>query len=227
MSIIHSLAEHARGHLSGLQAAQRDWSPFLVHFTNWKAMAPLRAVIKDGLNPQQVVKELDKADQCSFEVAKQIAASLRVKANSPSQKDAVPPCVCLSECTLPGLISHAERYGRFGFVFTKAAIDKLDGAPCMYLLRADYAAISKAFKRKGGKTKRLWGLANLLHPVGKKGGRVQDYSHEREWRVFKDIDLKTCPPVCLLAPATYTTAVADLGLNVPVIPIDMLHAWGA
>lgn len=190
-------------------------------------MAPLRAVIKNGLDPQKVVQELTKADQCSFAVAQKIAASSRVLANSPSEKDAVPKCVCLSECTLPGLISHAERYGRFGFVFTKAAIAKLDGAPCMYLLRGDYTQISKAFKGQSGRMKRLWGLANLLHPAGKKGGKVQDYSHEREWRVFGDVDLKTCPPECLLAPATYTTAVVGFGLNVPVIPIDMLHAWGA
>lgn len=227
MSIIHSLAEHARGHLSGLQATQRDWSPFLVHFTNWEAMAPLRSAIKKGLNPNQVLQELTKADQCSFAVAQKIAASSNVLANSPSEKDGVPKCVCLLECTLPGLISHAERFGRFGFVFTKAAIAKLEGAPCMYLLRDDYTEISKAFKGKGGAMERLWGLANLLQPAGKEGGKLQDFSHEREWRVFGDIDLRACPPVCLLAPAPYTTAVGGLGLNVPVIPIDMLHAWGA
>lgn len=227
MTIIHTLAEHARGHLSGLQAAQRDWSPFLVHFTSWNAMAPLRSVIKAGLGPQEVVNKLTQADKCSFAVAQRIAESSRLMASSPSEKDGVPKCVCLSECTLPGLISHAERYGRFGFVFGKDAIMRLSGAPCMYLLRADYTEISKAFKGQGQTKERLWGLANLLHPPGTKNGKVQDYSHEREWRVFGDIELQQCRPECLLAPSIYIKAVSDLGLNVPVVPIDMLYAWGA
>lgn len=235
MSVIHALANYASGGLSGVQASQRDWSPYLVHFTSAKAMKPLRSAIKKGWTPKEIREAVEEADRASFEIVKSISSSSELRVSSPSEKDAIPKCVCLSECTLPGLISHAERYGRFGFVFEKLAIAKAGGAPCLYLLRDDYTKISKACKGsdKGAENERVWGLANLLEPAGlnqskgKKRRKVQDFTHEREWCVFQAIDLTKLPPVALLAPSAQVSRVSDLGLKLPVIPIDVLHAWGA
>lgn len=235
MSVIHALANYASGGLSGVQASQRDWSPYLVHFTDSKAMKPLRSAIKKGLTPKDIEVALKKADDTSFGTVEKICKSRELWARSPSERDQIPECVCLSECTISGLISHAERYGRFGFVFEKLAIAKAGGAPCLYLLRDDYTRISKAFKGsdKGAENERVWGLANLLEPAGlnqgkgKKRRKVQDFTHEREWRVFQALDLKKLPPVALLAPSAHVSRVGDLGLELPVIPIDVLHSWGA
>jgi hypothetical protein len=232
MSVIHALANYASGGLSGVQASQRDWSPYLVHFTSAKAMKPLRSAIKKRWTPKEIREAVAEADTESFEIVKSISSSSELRVSSPSEKYAIPKCVCLSECTLPGLISHA---GRFGFVFEKLAIAKAGGAPCLYLLRDDYTKVSKAFKGsdKGAENERVWGLANLLEPAGlnqrkgKKRRKVQDFTHEREWRVFRAIDLKKLPPVALLAPSAQVSRVSDLGLKLPVIPIDVLHAWGA
>lgn len=35
-------------------------------------------------------------------------------------------------------------------------------------------------------TAKLWGLTNVFRPLGK----IQDYSHEREWRIFGDFSLQ-------------------------------------
>ena len=46
---------------------------------------------------------------------------------APSEKDGIDKCICFSECNLPGLINHCERYGRFGFVFRKNVVFGLGG----------------------------------------------------------------------------------------------------
>lgn len=38
MSLIYDLARLSESGLKALQAAQRDWSPYLVHFTSYAAM---------------------------------------------------------------------------------------------------------------------------------------------------------------------------------------------
>src|SRR4051794_25950685 len=106
MSLLHGLAAHGRGHLSGIQAAQRDWSPFLAHFTSWSAMRDLRCAVKDHRSPQEVGALLEAADDQSWETVQKIFASGCLRAASPGEKNGLPPCICLSECTLPGLLSH-------------------------------------------------------------------------------------------------------------------------
>ena len=103
------------------------------------------------------------------------------------EKDQIPPCVCLSECVLGGLIANAERYGRFGFVFLKTQLLPA-GGPCPTIFNEEeYAVIDQDFSTSDDPVRRrIFGRSNLLSPVGT-GKKIQDFSHEREWRVFSDI----------------------------------------
>src|SRR6266571_6648000 len=139
MSLIHSVVSHAKGGVRGLQANQRDWSPFVVHFTSYAAMAPIRTAVPAGKTPSQVAALLDTADANSFAVLEAIAGSALLRASIPEGKDESDPCVCLSECTLPGLIALAERYGRFGLGFRKTTLFGAGARPCAYLAEEHYA----------------------------------------------------------------------------------------
>src|SRR5690349_20461498 len=120
MATLHNLEAYSVGNLSGQQSAQRDFSPYVVHFTNWKAMAPLRGAVAQQRSARNVADLFQVADAQSFAVFKLIAGSRKLLARSPSERDQLPPCVCFSECNLPGLLSHSERYGRFGIALRKA-----------------------------------------------------------------------------------------------------------
>ncbi len=96
MSLIHSVVSHAKGGVRGLQANQRDWSPFVVHFTSYAAMAPIRTAVPAGKTPSQVAALLDTADANSFAVLEAIAGSALLRASIPEGKDESDPCVCLA-----------------------------------------------------------------------------------------------------------------------------------
>ena len=259
MSIIHVLDSFSKGGLTGSQAQQRDWSPYVVHFTSWSAMAPFRELFErplvvDAVDqlPDFVHTALVQADKLSFASFSAVLNSGFIRAQSPSEKDNIPPCVCFSECNLPGLIGHSERYGRFGFVFSKSDIfaPPLNGRPCLYMDSETYGLIDQTCSHSDSTVRnRLFGLSNVLTMPG--NGKVQDFTHEREWRVFSDVPLEKlravlCPldyresVVSVLARAhrtpgakesanedTEAQTVEQSFAAVPVISIDMLSDWGA
>ena len=228
MSTIHDLAAHARGGLAGIQAAQRDWSPFLVHLTTWTAMKPIRSAIKDGKSATDIANLLADADKASAATVRLIAGSQTLRASSPSSaEDEMPECVCLTECTLPGLLGHCERYGRFGFVFAKSDLYGIGARPCIYLGAKHYTEVAKL--GRGPSAVPVWrevfALANVFRPPG--NGQVQDFSHEREWRVLSTIQLKDTRPLALVAPDAYVEEMRELFPTVKqCIPLDTLHTWG-
>lgn len=254
MSLIHMLKAFSQGGLTGSQIQQRDWSPFIVHFTNWRAMQPFRELFKSptlvsvsNQLPQFVDSALNQADKLSFDVFRSIIKSGYIMANSPSEKDGIPRCVCFSECNLPGLIGHCERYGRFGFVFSKSGIfsNPSCGRPCLYVDNATYTLIDKDGSQSESRDKKhLFGLSNVYSPAGT-GHKIQDFTHEREWRVFSDVPLSSLR--ALLCPLQYHAQVLSAIMeyistsktrndkcernvapdSIPVIPIDMLFEWGA
>lgn len=225
MSVVHNVASFAKSGLAGVQSCQRDWSPYLVHFTSWSAMKPIRSVIKSAEKPKDVEVALGAADKKSFAVVQTIASTGNLQASSPKPAEGLPPCVCFSECTLPGLIAHAERFGRFGFVFTKAALFHLGARPCIYVDSEIYAVIDKSYSTSTNATeKRFFGLANVFRPSG--AGRVQDFTLEREWRLFDSMML-TPHLKALLCPFQYFREMKPLFPDNPIIPLDMLHEWGA
>lgn len=256
MSLIHILKAFSEGGLTGCQIQQRDWSPFIVHFTSWNAMRPFRELFKSpplvkasNQLPQFVDSALNQADEISFQTFLSIIQSGYIRANSPSEKDDIPPCVCFSECNLPGLIGHCERYGRFGFVFSKSDIfaNPSCGRPCLYVDSATYTVIDKDGSQSASREREyLFGLSNVYSPVGA-GHKIQDFSHEREWRVFSNVPLSFLRAV--LCPLQYHAKVLSSIMelrntnltntmsgkleqriapdSIPVIPIDMLFEWGA
>ena len=228
MSLLHCLEAYGRGHLTGVQSTQRDWSPFLAHFTTWSAMRELRAVVKQQMPLEQVCSLLHEADERSWQTVQKILGSQRLLARSPSEKHGLPPCVCLSECTLPGLLSHCERYGRFGLVFSKQAVFDAGGRPCLYVARDEYRALAALGSEQPIDTPegRLFALSNVYEPP-RSGAKLQDYTHEREWRVFADLELSATSLHALLAPSKYTAQLRALSADIPIIPVDTLFEWGA
>ena len=229
MSFIYDLDELSRSGLGALHATQRDWSPYLVHFTSRRAMKPLFHLLGKGysINAHSIKCRLMKADSLSFQVFTQI-----VEAKSIQRGRKIPRCVCLSECSLPGVVNHSERYGRFGFMFEKGDIYDLGGRPCVYV-EGEVCQEIKKMRETGSHSAilKLDGYANTFRPASPSrpaGSKVQDYTVEREWRIMSDIPLdKTCG---LLCPLNYysqiSSALALAGLNLPVFPLDMLYKWG-
>lgn len=224
MSLIYDLSRLARSGMDAMQRAQRDWSPYLVHFTNSTSMQSIRMMLTGRYaDPERYCQCLDHADSESFGVAEKIITSGTLRASKIVTKFA-DPCVCFSECTLPGLIGHSERYGRFGFVFEKCDVYNIGGRPCVYLDRGMNCLIEKNKEQAG--FQRIWGLSNMFSPRG----RIQDYSHEREWRVFHDLEI--WPNLkAILSPTDYVGRVFDIVRDrspvVQVMSIDMLYDWGA
>jgi hypothetical protein len=59
------------------------------------------------------------------------------------------------------------------------------------------------------------------------GAKLQDYTHEREWRVFSDLELTATPVSTVLAPARYVGQLRALRADIPIVPVDTLFEWGA
>lgn len=250
MSIIYDLNCCSVSNLTAMQAAQRDFSPYLVHFTSYKAMKavrnfvfkefPSQAVPTEQKKPSTLISQLAKevarklkvADSHSFDVVKQILQQATIKIFSPNPKEEIPECVCLSQCTFPGLIGHSERFGRFGFVFSVEDIFKLGGRPSLYVDQAFYGFLDKHATAENqsdriAEIEHYWPFFNVYIPP--KNGRVQDYTLEREWRVLQNIELKGILKA-MIAPEDYVNALqkqlAQYELSVPILPIDMLYKWG-
>lgn len=230
MSLIYDLARLAKSGLKAQQAAQRDWSPYLVHFTSYSAMEPIRKLLKNTsmCSATDVSRALDVADAKSWEVVRSILSSpaQELQKHSPQASEGIPDCVCLSQCSFPGLFGHSERFGRFGFVFNKLDIFNLGGRPCAYIDSAIYGWLD-AMHDKDATAGALWRTTNVYRPA--KTGKVQDFTVEREWRLFDDLPFKEYIQATI-APDCYRDVFQDLlhsqGLNVPVLPIDMLYDWG-
>lgn len=231
MSLIHSLAAIAKGGVTGSQCYQRDWSPYLTHFTNRNAMIWTSAIPKGTITPTAIEANLIASDQQSLAVANTILASrnLLVAGGDPTQ--GIPDFVSFSECTLPGIISHAERFGRFGFVFEKHAIFAAGGRPCILLDDPTYGVVSQyrlVSPSHGPISPQdlLFSLSNNYKPSPAK--KLQDFSHEREWRVFKNISFSDCKPIALIIPNMDFANQLVQSTDLPrlLLPLDELFHWG-
>ena len=119
-----------------------------------------------------VAQKLKDADIKSFDVVKQILQQASIKMSSPSAKEEIPKCVCLSQCTFPGLIGHSERFGRFGFVFSVEDIFKLGGRPSLYVDQAFYGFLDKHATAENqndriAEIERYWPFFNVYIPPKK------------------------------------------------------------
>ncbi|WP_075062214.1 hypothetical protein [Ornatilinea apprima] len=237
MPLIHTLASYIKGDgefsgLSGIQADQRDFSPFLVHFTSYMSMEILRRAIELEALPKDIHQLLSVADNESMNIVRRISESNSLLSSKPKNKDGteqqISKCICFSECNISGIISHAERYGRFGFIFSKSVLFGLGCRPCLYVDEEIYTIISKNFSSDDitTPTGRLYSLANIYTPPGH--GKVQDFTHEREWRLFQDLSFDVASPIMLITPSQYASEVSRLFDSVDnIIPLNYLYQMGA
>ncbi|MDQ7780029.1 MAG: hypothetical protein RDV41_10015 [Planctomycetota bacterium] len=229
MSLIHGIVAYAEGGVHGMQSTQRDWSPFLVHFTSADAMKSVREAVPAGKTPKEIKELLEAADKASWKVVEAIAKSGVLRAHVLEGKPTSDPCVSLSECTLPGLIALCERYGRFGFGFRKKDLFAAGARPCAYLGSTEYAVTKDLAKGEASASakRRLHDLANTYVPAGA-GGAMRDFTHEREWRLFAHVHLRSRPPEFIVCPSIYTDKARRLFPKVrQLFPIDVLFEWGA
>jgi len=119
MSALQKIAAFSSGGLNGQQDNQRDWSPFIGHFTSFGAMAPVRSALDDKADKYDIQQRIEAADEESFLVFEKIMESNYLRASRPAKKPEIDPCVCFSECTLTVVLAHCEKYGRFGLIFKK------------------------------------------------------------------------------------------------------------
>lgn len=192
-------------------------------------MGPVRQLVASGATPVQAADAIQHADQLSWDVFVAIVQSGELRTADPG--DEAPARVCLSECTLPGLLGLAERYGRFGFVFGKDAAFAAGARPCLYMDIEHRRWLIDAAK-DGGDSSTAWQLAalsNIYRPVVA-GGRIQDFTHEREWRAFEPLSLSDVSPLAVVVPTAFVGEAVDLlsgySLPSPVLPIEMLFEWG-
>ena len=226
MALIYDLARFAESGMKAMQGAQRDWSPYLVHFTQAASLKSVQGLF-DGLytDPKRVKQCLDYADRESSKIAAKIITSGALRA-FPIKGKETNSCVCFSECTLPGLFGHSERFGRFGFVFEKSYIFSLGGRPMAYVDGDAYGWL-KTCHEKDSTANRIWRFSNVYCPVG--SGKVQDFTIEREWRVFDNVSLGD-KLRAVIVPNVYIGQVGrllqDHSIEAPILPIDMLYDWG-
>lgn len=239
--IAHALSRFALGGLKGIQSCQRDWSPFVAHFTSYAAMNSIRSTVDTGTSgypvspAKQVHRRLRQADAMSFQVVTLIQNTGVIRSSHPGGDTNILACVSLSECNLPSLVSHAERYGRFGFVFMKSEIFIRGGRPCAYLQKTHRDLVIKSCRdaaRTQSPSAGDWAvfasLCQVHRPITVPGRPIQDYTHEREWRLFSDINLADLQPSTILAPREYISRVRQLFPAIDhVVSIDDLFEWGA
>lgn len=225
MGMLHYHEAIAEGGIKGLQAQQRDWSPFVAHFTRSAAMKQLWRTLAKPLDSSAVRAGLSQADMLSHQSFEGIINSGSLRVSKPPPASDADARVCFSECTLPGLISHAERFGRFGLVFGKSDLFGHGGRPCVYVSSKTYGKLA-ADRGRSPEMRELFNLANVLSPPGY--GKVQDFTHEREWRIMRDIDLAVLKPVAYVVPSVDWLGRLPAGctLTTPVIPLTLLHRWG-
>lgn len=225
MGMLHYHEAIAEGGIKGLQAQQRDWSPFVAHFTRSAAMKLLWKSLPKPLDSTAVRTGLASADILSAQSFEAIINSGILRVSKPPPASDADARICLSECTLPGLISHAERFGRFGLVFNKTDLFAYGGRPCAYVSSATYGKLA-ADRNRSPEMRELFNLANVLTLPG--FGKVQDFTHEREWRVMRDIDLTALKPVAYVIPSVDWLGKLPAGCaaSTPTIPLTLLHRWG-
>lgn len=162
-----------------------DFSNYVVHFT--KSGPPL------GLGTgKRTVEGLDEIRPLSaFDRLMAILEQRKIRATNMPHTHA--PCVCFTECVWGSLLDHAQRYSCYGVGFHKKTLFEEGGGP-VYYMRQDFF---NAQNEHGGFDDVLWPFVTPFAPEYAPDEHLEefragkgwiDYSHEREWRVTKDLD---------------------------------------
>lgn len=227
MSLLFNVESLVSGGVNALQEAQRDFSPFLMHLTSAKAMIPvnqeLTRLTRKNATPTDVSKALRKADTASLRKLNQIikSGSIRHGQFHPDFPDAV----CLTECTLPGILGHAGRYGRYGVIFKKSDLYALGARPVAYVddkrLKRLRSAAQAAPTNAALQADLMF--SNMFRPSG---GKVQNYTHEREWRCPVDVPLDLVVGVIIPSLLDVKKIRAAFLGGRAVLPLNFLYQLG-
>ncbi len=214
--------------VAGMQSSQRDFSPYIVHFTSYSAMSNLRDAIKNNKPVTWYKKELFNADNQSYSVFNSIITNGKLKASIPysDEADYSIPFICFTECTIPGIISHCERFGRFGIVYRKSEIFQKGARPCIYLDGKHYKIIKDLYQTQSSPDNdELYHLSCYYKPY--RPG-IHDFSHEREWRFFGDLSFDELKPAGFFAPSSFINRINGI-INPDsfLLPIDVLFEMGS
>lgn len=214
------------GGLTALQSGQRDFSPYVIHFTSYYCMAPVRTYLsglgKGTTNALDLIPLLQMADTQSANILSRILDSGSIRTNGFHYD--YEPAVCLTECTLPGVLVHSARYGRYGLLFHKDTVIEFGGRPLAHIpseSRDYYITLSK---RDTTIRKDLLHLTTMRRP-GQPGGQAQDYTHEREWRCEVDIPVSRAEAL-IVAKSGDCQRFATVFHNRPILPLDVLYRLG-
>jgi hypothetical protein len=177
-----------------------DFSDYVVHFT--KAGPPL------GLGVRKTrVEGLDEiAELSAYDRLQAILESGLIRATNMPHTDR--PCVCFTECVWGSLLDHAERYSCYGIGFHKTLLFSEGGGPVFYMRQDLYQAQSE----HGGFDDAVWPFVTPFAPPYAPDDHLEqyragkgpiDYSHEREWRVPKDVPFDLAADVSFIIVDTY------------------------
>ena len=150
-----------------------DYSPLLVHFTR-------------GGGSRKMVRENDITTDHPLHQHKQNTAIERLVSilttrtiyASPMPLVGDASAVCFTECVWDALVAHGVRYSSYGVVFSKRPVFRAGGGPALYIrgdiLKSEIVGLPQALKAFVVP----FDPEGLVHP-----GVVQDWIHEREWRL--------------------------------------------
>lgn len=159
--------------------ARPDQSGFVAHFT------------KDGANfdPSQERIDLTPDKMSAFEKLRNILVEKRIIATKMPWTDK--KAVCFTECPWGSLLHHARQYSGYGIGFKKSFLNNRNGNPVIYANPSMFNAENwdpKVFPFVTPFVPKYASKAIKKQPPF--NGRYLDYSHEREWRVVKDLRFK-------------------------------------
>ena len=195
-----------------------DFSNFLAHFT------------KDGAfcNAEQDKEISTIANQTARDRLVSILQHKRISATNMPWTNL--PCVCFTECPWNSLLAHTKRYSSYGIGFTKAFIFKKKGSPALYL-RVNIFKKYRKRKKMSKEEKEWWVFATPFSPSYRnkyeKGLlKTVDYTHEREWRLPKDLTFEYADIAFIIVktlsdlqnfPEEIQTSLKDNGVKVLVM----------
>ena len=150
-----------------------DYSPLLVHFT--RDGAKRRMVREEDISSQHPLHEYIGVPAIDRLIS--ILTSKTIHASPmPLMENA--SAVCFTECVWDALVAHGNRYSSYGVVFSKRTIFEAGGGPALNIrgdiLQNGIGSLPQALKA----------FVVPFDPEGLiQAGTIQDWIHEREWRL--------------------------------------------
>ena len=157
-----------------------DYSPLLVHFTRDGKVRKM--VMEDTIPPEHPLHQHKQSSAMDRLIS--ILTTKTIHA-SPMPFVGGASAVCFTECTWDALVAHGNRYSSYGVVFSKRMVFQSGGGPALYIrgdiLKSEIQSLPQELKAFVVP----FDPDEQLQP-----GVVQDWTHEREWRLPTPINFE-------------------------------------